>query len=575
MLLDDITITINTDDITVSVEDIPDTHLVVESAPDVIVLASGNMGVRGPEGPRGFTGPEGVQGPQGVMGPQGEQGIQGVEGAPGTTVGSANYLWQDGTIATNPGHGYMRANNTDLALATEFYPSVYSEEGNVVRLDQLEVGGIFLIYVRHVLETWNRYEVTAPVVIHDNEWATIPCVFVESGALALDPSNGSELEMQTPIKGDPGPMGPQGPIGPEGPQGIQGSQGIQGPIGDTGAEGPQGIQGPIGNTGPQGATGDTGPQGPQGLQGVQGSQGIEGPIGPEGPQGDQGIQGPPGAGIEVVEVAEDLIVGTGPDTVKRLAKGADGEVLTVKAGVLDWEPSSGGSGGGVDYVGAWSLEEPYISGDVVLHDDIEYMAVNPSTGQEPPPAIGLTRLPATIVAPPVGIGTSLPSNPTDGQEFILVDSLTTPTYQWRFRYLTAKASNKWLFVGGAPLRSETLTAETTGAATYSNLSGGATGPAIAIPVSGIYIVTLEARIRPVGTNYFGYMSYDIGATPAIDADSIAILYSSVTVEASVCGSRRKTLPAVTLTSKYRLTAGSGTMTVQDRAISAIPVAVGG
>lgn len=58
---------------------------------------------------------------------------------------------------------------------------------------------------------------------------------------------------------------------------------------------------------------------------------------------------------------------------------------------------------------------------------------------------------AQINAGSVGYGTSLPASPVDGQEFVLVDSLTNPTYQWRFRYNAGSSSAyKWEFVGGTP-----------------------------------------------------------------------------------------------------------------------------
>src|SRR6516164_9624771 len=46
-------------------------------------------------------------------------------------------------------------------------------------------------------------------------------------------------------------------------------------------------------------------------------------------------------------------------------------------------------------------------------------------------------------------GTTLPASPVDGQEAILVDSITNPTYQWRLRYNAGSTSAyKWEFVGG-------------------------------------------------------------------------------------------------------------------------------
>jgi hypothetical protein len=63
---------------------------------------------------------------------------------------------------------------------------------------------------------------------------------------------------------------------------------------------------------------------------------------------------------------------------------------------------------------------------------------------------GLTAaLAAKAPAPAYGI--TLPAAPVDGQEAILVDSLTVPTYTWRFRYNAGSTSAyKWEFIGGAP-----------------------------------------------------------------------------------------------------------------------------
>ena len=48
-------------------------------------------------------------------------------------------------------------------------------------------------------------------------------------------------------------------------------------------------------------------------------------------------------------------------------------------------------------------------------------------------------------------GTTFPVSPADGQEAILVDSVTNPSYQWRFRYNAGSSSPyKWEFVGGPP-----------------------------------------------------------------------------------------------------------------------------
>jgi hypothetical protein len=293
MSLDEMTVTIKAKETKLIVEEIPDINLALESAPDVIVLASGNLGLRGPEGPQGLTGPEGPEGPQGIEGPTGPIGPQGVQGTPG----------------------------------------IQGPQG---------------------------------------------------------------------VKGDTGNTGPAGPQGLTGNTGPQGPQGVKGDTGNTGATGPQGVKGDVGATGPQGLTGNTGPQGPQGVKGDTGNTGLTGP------QGIQGIQGVPGAGIDVVDVAEDLIVGTGPDTVKRLPKGIDGEILSIKSGVLDWEPPAP-SGADLVYNGDYPANTPYTDGDIVVYNGVPYMCVRP-TSSAPVPWAGsaqpvqssvlLYNYEAALTAPP-------------------------------------------------------------------------------------------------------------------------------------------------------------------------------
>jgi len=87
---------------------------------------------------------------------------------------------------------------------------------------------------------------------------------------------------------------------------------------------------------------------------------------------------------------------------------------------------------------------------------------------------------------PVGYGTTLPSAPVNGQEHILVDSLTAPSYQWRFRYNAgASGPYKWEFIGGAPATHNINTAETCATSgSYQNLATN--GPLITLPRAGDY-----------------------------------------------------------------------------------------
>lgn len=64
----------------------------------------------------------------------------------------------------------------------------------------------------------------------------------------------------------------------------------------------------------------------------------------------------------------------------------------------------------------------------------------------------------TVNGVPVGTasvpyGTTLPASPVDGQEAILVNSTTAPTYQWRLRYNASSTSAyKWECLGGIPTK---------------------------------------------------------------------------------------------------------------------------
>lgn len=80
MLLDEITIVIDPEDIKVTVEKPAPPTFVVDSDPEVIVVAAGNIGSPGPAGPigpQGYVGPEGPQGVEGPVGPTGPQGSTG------------------------------------------------------------------------------------------------------------------------------------------------------------------------------------------------------------------------------------------------------------------------------------------------------------------------------------------------------------------------------------------------------------------------------------------------------------------------------------------------------------------
>jgi hypothetical protein len=143
--------------------------------------------------------------------------------------------------------------------------------------------------------------------------------------------------------------------------------------------------------------------------------------------------------------------------------------------------------------------------------------------------------------------------PADGDEVHLVVDATAGIV-WHLRYNAGSASSyKWEFLGGAALFSEVATAEGTAAA-YADLA--TVGPSIVLPRAGDYIVAHGFDFLGATGGANGYMSYQIGATAAVDADAVEVADDGTSwTQASVSREQLKTgLTAVTLTAKYK---GSG------------------
>ena len=76
---------------------------------------------------------------------------------------------------------------------------------------------------------------------------------------------------------------------------------------------------------------------------------------------------------------------TGGITPSQIAPGTPGQHLVTTDGTVAWVADTGG-GGAVDYENVWNASVAYQAGDVVTYNGIDYLAVNPSTGQTPPAA---------------------------------------------------------------------------------------------------------------------------------------------------------------------------------------------
>lgn len=137
------------------------------------------------------------------------------------------------------------------------------------------------------------------------------------------------------------------------------------------------------------------------------------------------------------------------------------------------------------YDGDFAAGPTYQDGEVVVSGGIAYLCVKPTTvapvAWPGGPTLAPTPMPAYV--------TSLPASPIDGQEAILVDSLTAPTYTWRFRYNAGSTSAyKWEFLGGSPKR--VRTDAQSAALAVGNWT--AELPAFLVPRAGDYLASSHA-----------------------------------------------------------------------------------
>jgi len=135
------------------------------------------------------------------------------------------------------------------------------------------------------------------------------------------------------------------------------------------------------------------------------------------------------------------------------------------------------------YQGDYPAGTPYTDGEIVVYQGVAYMCVTPTSaaptawpgGAQPPVA-------PTITGP--SYGTSLPASPTDGQEAILVDSTTNPSYQWRFRYnANSTSAYKWEFTGGVFPLVQTAPNAAFSSGSWTAVAGAAS---FAVPRAGDY-----------------------------------------------------------------------------------------
>lgn len=234
-------------------------------------------------------------------------------------------------------------------------------------------------------------------------------------------------------------------------------------------------------------------------------------------------------------------------------------------------------GGGVQTVpgtdlsfdGDW-VAGTYQEGDTVVKDGIVYLCVGGPTAVAPDPTLWGLASASTV-------GTALPSSPIDGQEFVLVDSLTAPTYAWTFKYVAGITDGyKWVFIGGSPAAATNVAAGSRNNTVYGDLSDGAS-PSITAPRAGIYDVNFGAQVEgPGGTPSMAYTAVQVGATVGNDNDLAAMGETggtTVVLQTTVTRTVRKTAAASDVIKIVYRSDVAGTLNYERRWISVIPVRV--
>lgn len=125
-----------------------------------------------------------------------------------------------------------------------------------------------------------------------------------------------------------------------------------------------------------------------GAVGPAGPTGAPGPTGPTGPTGPAGPTGasPPDPAL-IVDAKGDILAGSAPDVLSRVAVGTNGQALIADSAAstgVKW----GNAGADLIYNGSYAPATNYKDGDIVIASDgIAYIAVKPTTAAPKPWAL--------------------------------------------------------------------------------------------------------------------------------------------------------------------------------------------
>lgn len=168
----------------------------------------------------------------------------------------------------------------------------------------------------------------------------------------------------------------------------------------------------------------------------------------------------------------------------------------------------------------------------------------------------------------LSVGTSLPGSPADGDEYVLVDSTTAPTYALHFRYASGISdANKWVYIGGGPIRA--FEASTFSTASTTDVTD-ANAPSITIPRAGVWLVEFGVRLGNGSSGSFGTMTlYNAGvsASKSVDGNAQGTMQGLNVTQLTVAAAND------VLSVRHKSSTGSFSQGFQQRWIKATPLRV--
>lgn len=178
-----------------------------------------------------------------------------------------------------------------------------------------------------------------------------------------------------------------------------------------------------------------------------------------------------------------------------------------------------------------------------------------------------------VAGGPGGPVTSLPGSPTDGQQAILTDSLTAPTYHWLFQYESSISdANKWVFIGGSPATSQNNTSNTTTSTIYVDPTNNVS---VTVPRAGIYIAEAVADPhKDVATDAGNFaVALSVAGSDIIQTETVFYAQANIIYAAYATIYRTGSLAASDVI-KLRYKSGTGgNFSLRQKSLSVIPVRV--